>query len=259
MNVVLIGAGRLATCLGKALKENGHTILQVYSRTESSAQKLAEVLECDYTNQCEDIIIRAALYVVAVKDDVLPELLPQVVRGREDALFVHTAGSVPLSVFEQSGAQRGGVFYPMQTFSLERDLSFAQIPIFIEANQPEDVEVLKSLGSSLSQKVYVLPSEGRKRLHLAAVFACNFVNHCYARAEQILAEENLPFDVMLSLVDETAAKVHELSPRKAQTGPAVRQDQSVMNKHLELLQEHEEMVREYRLLSEGIGKLAGQS
>lgn len=256
MRVVLIGAGRLATCLGAALQEAGHRVEQVYSRTAASARALAGRLGCAATTETADVLTGAELYVLAVKDEALAELIPQVVRGREEALFVHTAGSMPLSVFEGCGCRRYGVFYPMQTFSKERAVDFRRIPVFVEAACRADEEALLRLGASLSEAVYLLSSDRRRYLHLSAVFACNFVNHCYARAAQMLEAHSIPFEVMLPLIDETAAKVHTLAPRKAQTGPAVRYDRNVLERHLRLLRDDADAAAEYELLSRGIHQLA---
>ena len=121
-----------------------------------------------------------------------------------------------------------GVLYPMQTFSKEREVDFHQIPLFIEASDAESLQQIRVLADSVSQHVYELSTADRRYLHLAAVFACNFANHCYTLAADVLAQKGLPFDVMLPLVDETARKVHELHPVEAQTGPAVRGDQNVL-------------------------------
>ena len=186
-----------------------------------------------------------------MKDSVLQDFLPLLVNGREDALFVHTAGSIPLSIWNGI-AQRGGVLYPMQTFSKNRNVDFAQIPCFIEACNKKDESILCDLVSKLSQKVIVLNSEKRKYLHLSAVFACNFTNYMYNITAQILERHGIPFNVMLSLIDETAAKVHELSPINAQTGPAARYDEDVMKRQVELLAENPEWQDLYKRISNNI-------
>ena len=251
MRIVLVGAGNLATNLGKALKQSGENIIQLYSHTKESASRLGIELEIPYTTNILDLSKDAELYIVSLKDSVLQDFLPLLVKGREDALFVHTAGSIPLSIW--SGiVQRGGVFYPMQTFSKNRNVDFRQIPCFIEACNKKDEGVLCDLASKLSQKVIVLNSEKRKYLHLAAVFACNFTNYMYNITAQILEPHGIPFNVMLSLIDETAAKVHELSPINAQTGPAVRYDEDVMNRQIELLAENPEWQDLYKRISNNI-------
>lgn len=248
MKIALIGAGNLATNLGAALKKAGHNVVQVYSRTIESANTLAHQLHCAYTNSIDEIVFGADLYIVAVKDDALESLLERLCKGREESLFVHTAGSMPLSVFENV-ANHYGVFYPMQTFSKGKLVEFNEIPCFIEAEGKESLEILQSLGRSISNKVYELSSEKRKYLHLAAVFACNFANHCYGIAADLLEKQGIPFDVMLPLIDETAQKVHLLAPNEAQTGPAVRYDENVMGKHESLLNDAPIFKELYKLMS----------
>ena len=241
--VVFIGAGNLATNLAKALYQNGFRIVQVYSRTKEAACALAQAIEAEYTTELSEVSRDARLYIVSLKDAAFVELLPEIV-----------AGSIPMSIWEGK-TSRYGVFYPMQTFSKQREVDFRTIPFFIESNSSEDTELLKAIASVLSEKVYEATSEQRRSLHLAAVFTCNFTNHMYALAAELLKKYNLPFDAMLPLIDETARKVHELEPKQAQTGPAVRYDENVINKHLEMLADEPEMQELYQLVSENIHRL----
>jgi predicted short-subunit dehydrogenase-like oxidoreductase (DUF2520 family) len=156
---------------------------------------------------------------------------------------------MPLSVFE-GYADRCGVLYPMQTFSMDREVDFREIPLFIEASDAASLQQIRALADSISQHVYELSTADRKYLHLAAVFACNFANHCYTLAADVLQKKGLPFDVMLPLVDETARKVHELHPKDAQTGPAARGDQNVMQAQASLLDGKAKEI--YELLSQSI-------
>jgi len=255
MRVVLVGAGRLATQLGLALHNSGHDILCVYSRTMSSAQLLADKTD-SLPVDCIDAVPREAdIFIIAVKDAVLGSVIDSLVQGRDSQLMVHTAGSMTMSLFEGK-ASRFGVFYPMQSFSKERRVDFHDIPVFIEANNEQNLQALRTLAESISHEVFHLSSEDRKYLHLAAVFACNFANHCYALAAQILEEHSLPFKVMLPLIDETARKVHQLHPREAQTGPAVRYDANILEKHTQLLAAHADMQDIYQLLSKSIHQKA---
>lgn len=249
--IVLIGAGNVATHLGLAWQQAGLEVVQVYSRTEVSASELAERLGVPFTCSLAEVCTDADLYVVAVKDNALPELLPQLVKGREAALFVHTAGSVPMEVWKNQ-ARRYGVLYPMQTFSKMRAVDFATVSFFVEASGAEELAVLKEVAGVLSQKVYEATSEQRTYLHMSAVFACNFANHMYALSAYLLEKQGLPFDAMLPLIDETARKVHSLSPAEAQTGPAVRRDTKVMDKHLDMLAEEPELREIYRMISNSI-------
>lgn len=249
--IVFIGAGNLATNLAKALYRKGFRIEQVYSRTQASARVLADAVEASYTTDLAAIVPDAKLYIVSLRDAAFTELLPQIAANKRGALMVHTAGSIPMSIWEGQ-VERYGVFYPMQTFSKQREADFSVIPFFIEAGNSKDAELLKAIASTLSTKVYEATSEQRKSLHLAAVFTCNFANHMYALAAELLKKYQLPFDVMLPLIDETARKVHELEPHAAQTGPAIRYDENVIGNHLAMLSDDPQMQKLYELVSQSI-------
>lgn len=254
MKVTLIGAGNLATQLGKSLKKAGVIISQVYSRTEDSARTLGELLEAEWLTDIKALRDEADIYIFSVKDSVLCELISEVCKGRGDKLFLHTAGSMPMSCFEGK-ALHYGVFYPMQTFSKTKDVDFERIPVFIEGNSIETEDVIRSLANKLTQRVIRLSSADRKYLHLAAVWACNFTNYCYTVASDILGEHGIPFDVMLPLINETTEKIQKISPKEAQTGPAVREDRNVMSKQLELMNGKEDLQELYKMLSKGINPL----
>ena len=254
MKVTLIGAGNLATQLGKSLKKAGVIISQVYSRTEDSARTLGELLEAEWLTDIKALRDEADIYIFSVKDSVLCELISEACKGRGDKLFLHTAGSMPMSCFEGK-ALHYGVFYPMQTFSKTKDVDFERIPVFIEGNSIETEDVIRSLANKLSQRVIRLSSADRKYLHLAAVWACNFTNYCYTVASDILGEHGIPFDVMLPLINETTEKIQKISPKEAQTGPAVRGDRNVMSKQLELMNGKENLQELYKMLSKGINPL----
>ena len=251
-SIVLVGAGNLATNLAKALRKAGFAIAQVYSRTAQSAEALAGIINAEYTTDIHQLKGNADWYIVSLKDTAFVELIGDICKNkREDALFVHTAGSVPMSIWE-GHARYYGVFYPLQTFSKKREVDFREIPFFIEASTQANCEWLKEVALTMSDKVYEATSEQRKSLHLAAVFTCNFTNHMYALAADLLEKYDLSFEAVLPLIDETARKVHELKPKEAQTGPAIRYDEQVIDKHLHML-EHDESMRElYELISRSI-------
>lgn len=254
MKVILIGAGNLATQLGKSLKKAGVIISQVYSRTEESARTLGELLEAEWLTDIKALRDEADIYIFSVKDSVLCELISEVCKGRGDKLFLHTAGSMPMSCFDGK-ALHYGVFYPMQTFSKAKDVDFERIPVFIEGNSIETEDVIRSLANKLSQRVIRLSSADRKYLHLAAVWACNFTNYCYTVASDILSEHDIPFDVMLPLINETTEKIQNICPKAAQTGPAVRGDKNVMSQQLELMSDRADLQELYKMLSKGINPL----
>lgn len=248
MNIVFVGAGRLATNLAVALCLHSFRILQIYSRTMESAQLLADKVNAAATNDLSEISPNADLYIFSVKDSVLADLLSNIPPNQ--GLWLHTAGSLPVNIFDKYN-RRNGVIYPFQTFNKDRPVDFSKIPLFIEANREEDLSVLKDICCKISNQVYNLSSEKRQYLHLTGVFACNFVNQMYAISENILKEEGIPFNAVLPLIDETASKVHQMSPQDAQTGPAVRYDTNVINKHLTLLKD-ERLKKIYQSISEYI-------
>ncbi len=248
MRIALIGAGRLATNLGLTLLGAGHEIVCVYSHTMKSAKTLSERIGGQPVDKAEDLPMEADAYIISVKDSVLAEVIPAVTKGRETQVFMHTAGSMPMEMFKGM-ARHYGVFYPMQSFSKERPVDFAEIPTFIEASDERAMEVIRQLAESVTERVYELSSDDRQYLHLAAVFACNFANHCYAMAAEILEEHGMSFDVMLPLIDETARKVHQLHPLQSQTGPAVRYDENVIRHQAQLLRNHPFMKDLYERMS----------
>ena len=251
ISITFIGAGNLATNLAKALFKQGFHIAQVYSRTENAASTLAQQINAEWTVDLHLLTNDSQLYIVALKDDALMSLLPQIIKEKQKALFVHTAGSIPMDIWKGKTLNYG-VFYPMQTFSKQHEVDFKEVSFFIEANTLENTQTLKSIAYSLSPKVYEADSKQRKLLHLAAVFACNFTNHMYTLADELLKKEGLPFDVLLPLIDETARKVRELSPKDAQTGPAVRYDEYVINNHINMLKGIPNLQRIYKLLTQDI-------
>lgn len=247
MKVALVGAGNLATNLAVALQEAGHTIVQVFSRTRQSAELLAERVGTSAITDLHQLVSDADLYIVSISDSALSTL--DYSAFPPQALVVHTAGSISMDVIPLT---RRGVFYPMQTFSRQRIVDFSDIPIFIEASTEADTTFLLDFARTINNKVYRLSSADRIYLHLAAVYCSNFVNHCYAMSEEILRQHGLPFSVMLPLVDEVAAKVHQVSPHEAQTGPAIRHDYNVIRHHLSLLEDQPRLQEIYAIMSKSI-------
>ncbi len=257
MKIVLIGAGNLATHLGKALHAAGHDMVQVFSRTMQSAETLASLLDAEPLTDMAQVRDDADVYIFSVKDSALEQLISQLCGG-EKKVFLHTAGSMPMSVF-RGKALHYGVLYPMQTFSKQREVDFSIIPCFIEANDEFALKQIEGLAGRISSRVYRLSSEDRKYLHLSAVFACNFANHCYAASQKLLQQHGIPFDVMLPLIDETAAKVHGMTPKEAQTGPAVRYDENVIGKQIRLLENQPYFQKIYDCMSKSIHELESEN
>jgi predicted short-subunit dehydrogenase-like oxidoreductase (DUF2520 family) len=251
MKIVFIGAGNLASCVSQEMQRVGMSIGQIYSRTREHAESLAKKVNCPWTTSLGDIIPDADLYIFSLKDTVLSSVIPHI--RPNNGLWVHTAGSIPMNIFE-GHARRYGVFYPMQTFTKNRRIQLDGTPIFLEVSQPEDMKMLKKVAIALSGNAQEINSDKRKHIHLAAVFACNFTNHMYTLAAKLLEQQGISYEVLLPLIAETARKINDLPPREAQTGPAVRFEMEVINKQLQMLNGEPAMQTIYKLLSQSIYK-----
>ncbi len=252
-NIVMIGAGNLATQLTLAMFEKGIQVKQIYSRKFESARELAEKVHAGFTNDLSQLLPEADLFVIAVKDSAIQEVLENL-RIKGDQMIVHTAGSVPMSILE-GFSKNYGVFYPLQTFSKSRKIDFSDIPICIEASHPPTFLKLEKLGEKLSNSVNQINSDERKTLHLAAVFVNNFANHLFAIGADILHNKKLDFELLKPIIRETAEKIRFMNPIDAQTGPAKRYDQGIISDHLKMLHGNPEFQKIYSFATESIFRL----
>ena len=238
LRIGLLGAGRVASQLGPALLAAGHAVAFVWSRTPAAAKVLATQLPGALALPALTLPLPPAdVYLLAVPDAAVAPLLagPAWPAG---ALVAHLAGALPLSVFETQPAVRGGVFYPLQTFSAGRAVDWPTVPLCIEAIDAAAEATLLALAHSLSGHVLPLDSAQRLRLHVAAVFANNFTNHLLGIADALLAEANLPAALLAPLVRETVAKALANPPFAVQTGPAARRDAPTLAAHHAALAAH---------------------
>ena len=243
MQVVLLGSGNLATHLATVFSVNESIdLVQIYSRSIENALHLENL--APITNTIDNLI-EADVFVIAVSDSAIQEVSQKL--SAKKGLVVHTSGATSMEVIKNDNC---GVFYPLQSFTAGKALTFENIPICIEAKQKKSFLLLESLAKSISKKVYAMNSEQRKQLHIAAVFVNNFVNYMYQIGEEICDANNVPFEVLLPIIKETAFKVSELTPKESQTGPAKRKDKKTLALHEKELNESQRKI--YRILSEGI-------
>lgn len=212
--ITIVGTGNVGTHLAKALRGKRYDVSLIGSRTLTGLPDKSDII------------------IIAVKDDAIAETAKRL-KGKA-GLIAHTSGSVPMAVLEGT-AKATGVFYPMQTFSKDVELNYSDIPFFIEGNSEEAENALLDVARSVSGNVRLADSADRKRLHLSAVFACNFTNHLMAIADDILKENGMDYSVMLPLLRQTIDKLQSLPPSKAQTGPAARLDRNVLDAHIDML------------------------
>jgi predicted short-subunit dehydrogenase-like oxidoreductase (DUF2520 family) len=248
MDIVIIGTGNTASVLGRKLKAAGHRILQVFGRDSMAASELAYQLGTESTNYWNVVNREADLYLLAVSDIAIEEIVKEL--NLPNKTIVHTAASVSKNVLKKASAHFG-VFYPLQ--SLKKEIGpLPETPIIIDASDSSTLNELDGLAHSITDKVAEANDEQRLKLHLAAVFCNNFVNHLYALTEAYCKKEGIDFQLLLPLIRETASRLDEIPPAQSQTGPGVRNDRSTINKHLELLAEYPNLKKIYELLTESI-------
>ena len=246
-NITFIGSGNVATILSMELQRNGYNILEIWSKTEKSAKILANKLSCSY---CIDLknLKNTDLFIVAIKDDHIKDIV-NLIQNKETPI-VHTSGSVGIDIF--SNKNNFGIFYPLQTFSKDVSVNFNNLPICIEANNELTQKYLIKIGNSISSNIHLVDSIQREKLHIAAVISCNFSNHMWAISENLMKEGELEFDLLKPLIKETLEKALANSPNKVQTGPAVRKDLEIVQKHINLLSYDDKLKKLYSLISRHI-------
>jgi len=247
--IVILGSGNVATRLSIALRMAGLEIMQIYGRNLQYAKMLADQLGTKFTNDLKDVIPSADLYLLCISDDALTEVIENF--PFKNGLLVHTSGTIPMDVFK--GIQNNyGIFYPLQTFSKNKEIEFEDIPICIEASSKENELKLVNLAEKISNNIHLINSNQRKTLHVAAVFASNFTNYFYSISKDILESNQLSFDLLKPLIIETVEKVLSQNPDETQTGPARRGDKKIISAHLDFLNSQPQFKEMYELISKHI-------
>lgn len=239
--ISIIGAGRVTWHLAPALENAGHTIQEVYSRRHAEAKKLtrrlyhAKVLdEPDFSDSSSDI------FIIAVADDAISTVASRLILPAHEPVVVHTSGSQPLEALAGANTPYTGVFYPLQTFTKNKDVDFSQVPICLESEDSDVLKMLTKVAKSISPKVKLINSRERAVLHIAAVFACNFANHLLQMAETLLESQHMDLSLLKPLITETINNSLSLGPQQAQTGPAVRGDLVTLEKHMGFLKDFDQ-------------------
>ena len=250
MKIVCLGSGNVATHMANAFRDNGADIAQVWSRDLEKAKTLAAELGAQAISDLKEVDESADLYLIAVKDDAIEKVSKAL--KNVNGLVVHTSGATGMDVLQNH--KQHGVFYPLQTFSKSQPIDFIHVPLCLEANTEENMSLLQLAAMKLSPLIYEVDTKKREVLHLAGVFACNFVNHMYQLSHQILKKQDLDFEMLRPLIMETAVKVQDALPENVQTGPAIRNDKKTILKHEELLERMPHLQEIYKNLSNSIKK-----
>jgi len=251
MRISIIGSGNVATQLAAAFKNAGHRIVQVYSPNMQNAALLAYHVGAEAIDNLSQVSPDTDLFIISVKDDVIGSIAEKL--AKHDRLIAHTSGATDLQALLKF-TPKAGVFYPLQTLSKNKEVDFLTVPLCIEGTDENITTQLVDLARTISNNVYRVNSAQRKILHLAAVFACNFPNYLYNVAQQLLAENEMGFEMLRPLILETAQKVQTHLPAEVQTGPAIRNDENTMAVHLQMLETKPELKTIYELLSQDIIK-----
>ena len=252
LSITLIGAGRLAYHLGKALIRSGFKIEQVFSRTFTNAEALAKITGAKPVTSIEAIERSSQLYIIAVSDDAIEQVAEALkTQIGQEKMVVHTSGVNPSTILSPFFTHHG-IFYPLQSFSKEKEVRFEDIPICVYSNNAQVEKLLLTLGNKLSNKVCVIDDAQRKVLHIAAVFANNFTNYLFHIAFNLSQEHDISFELLLPLIQETINKLQHHPPVVGQTGPARRGDLNTIQQHLTTLAPHPEYKKLYKLISQQI-------
>jgi predicted short-subunit dehydrogenase-like oxidoreductase (DUF2520 family) len=248
-SISFAGAGRVASALCREMFSAGKSIDLIVSETESSGKPLS--VSCNSKWSPELVFPKTTnIIIVAVPDHKLKTVLDRI-RCPQHTLVAHTAGSFGLEIFPDNIMHRG-VFYPLQTFSKNRKVSFNDLPFLLEASDEESSQSLKQLAESVSGTVYFMDHAKRRMIHLAAVFVCNFSNHMLTEGKEISTKAGVPFSIFYPLIKETIAKALDSGPENSQTGPAMRNDRNTIEKHLDLLSFSPELKKIYHELTDSI-------
>ena len=241
LKVSVLGSGNLGTHMVNLLNDASQVkLVQWYSRSKIHDQ------EIEVTNDIK-MLKNAEIYILCVNDDSISDLSNQLIFNNK--LVVHTSGSTTYESINRKN--RRGVFYPLQSFSKTRKLNYSKIPICIEAENDLDLNILIDLCNKIGCGFHKINFEQRKNLHLAAVITNNFTNYLFSLSKEILSDQNLNFDILKPLINETVDKIHKLDPSESQTGPARRNDQNIIDMHIKMLKdpEHQNL---YKLISQMI-------
>jgi predicted short-subunit dehydrogenase-like oxidoreductase (DUF2520 family) len=250
--VSFIGSGNLAWHLAPALDNAGFVVTEVFSKNPRHAEALTERLyQAEVKASLDFSTSSSTVFIICVSDDAIREVATEIILP-DEAFLLHTSGSQPLDILQYAAISNTGVLYPLQTFSKNKRIDFKTVPIFVESNNELTEKVMMTLAKGISQQVRRIGSEERKALHVAAVFASNFSNHMLTLSKEILEKNSLSFDLLKPLVSETLNKSLSIGPENAQTGPAMRSDVEILDKHLEFLKDDEAVTEIYRIISQHI-------
>ncbi|HYV94770.1 MAG TPA: DUF2520 domain-containing protein [Chitinophagales bacterium] len=256
MKIAILGAGNVGYQLAWHLNNNGHQIVQVFSRHLPAAKFIGNLMDIACTDKIEEITKGADIYLLSIRDDAIEEVVKQLRLG--DKVIAHTSGTVPMKILEQVSTNYG-IFYPLQTLSRNVSVDFGVLPICLTASNDFTKKTLIELAGTLTSKIVEVDDEKRLAIHIAGVFANNFTNHLFSVSQMVLEKTGLSFEIMKPLINETVRKIQNHDPLNVQTGPAIRHDDHTIERHLKFLEEDGRFAALYKILSDDIRKYAKEN
>ncbi len=251
--ITIIGAGNVAWHLSQALQKAGHEILQILCRTAKPARILSQKLNCGYSTDIKKINPLADIVLICVNDDQIQKVANQI--SAKNKIVLHTSGGIGMNVLKSTSKQHG-VLYVQLPFTKSVKLDLNSSSVFIQGSDALTRNAIKKLSKAISKKVYEVNDDQRKVIHIAAVFANNFVHHLYVMAEQLLNEKELPNDILKSLArQEFSRLLSGNNLKKLQTGPARRGEKILIADHLKYLKTKPEYQKMYKMMSQSIQNL----
>lgn len=253
--ISIVGAGNVAYRMALFLQGAGHSIECVFARNIEKAEKVVRALkrsksDAFATNDFAQLP-ESDITIIAVSDNAIAQVAAQL--PHKDAFTVHTSGATPMAVLNQAGLTNVGVFYPLMTLSMHKDLDIRLIPYLIEADSQQGTEILKELVNSIKAEYKICDSQQRLQFHTAAIFTTNFLNYSLSLAYEIASPD---FTLLLPSAIESIRKAFLSTPAVSQTGPARRGDTNTIGKHIEVLgdEKFQEHLEVYNFLTEKIYK-----
>jgi predicted short-subunit dehydrogenase-like oxidoreductase (DUF2520 family) len=252
MKITLIGTGNVAYHLGLRFRENDALLNQIVGRNADKTRAFSIVFQTDATTDFSKIKTDSDIYIIAVNDSAIENVAQKLSQVLDNQLVVHTSGSISSTILSPYFKNYGSL-YPLQTFSVSSFVDFDVIPVFINTTPKHLQGSLEKIALTLAPNVHFLPDEKRVALHVAAVFVNNFTNHLFHIGKTITDKNDLPFDTLKPLIEQTVLKIQNQEPKAMQTGPAIRGDVNTVKKHLDFLKDYPPQYLElYELFSESI-------
>ncbi len=241
-----IGSGNVATHFAKQVKFNGYSIEQVYSNNLLNAQQLGKLVDAQPINHLSDLNQTADVYIIAVKDDILPEIVKSLFLPGK--LVLHSSGFSSIKILS-SISDRYGVVWPMRMIRANTPIN-QKMNVLINGNSDSIIQSMQDLFGQFPWSIEVIDDSKRMKMHAMATFTANFSNHLYQLAFDYCQKENIPFHALYAIIEQTAISIQTNNPAELQAGPAFRGDKAMIKAHLDLLDGNVEIKQLYQLFSE---------